>query len=517
MMDPVEVLRRNAEINGERTALICGDRRQSNRELYERSCRLANALRAAGINQGERVALLADNSFESVELIGGLTLGGYVRCPLYAHDSADRHDYLLGLTEATALIVQDKYHAAIARALAVRDSVRVVVVLGEQPDADVLDYEQMLAAAPAGPPPVIVRPDDPFQIRFSAGTTGLPKGILHTVRGWMAVGEEMFTAVRPKLGSEDRYLAAGPMTHAANMPLWPLLDAGGSVVVMPAFDPGEFLRLVEAERATMTVLVATMVQMVIQHEDASIRDVSSLRRVFYGASPIPESIVIGALEVWGNIMHQQFGQSEVAPVAELLPEHHIVNGSPAQRRRLRSAGRPTANARIRIVDENDNELPQGEIGEIVAVGPPRMAEIWCDPEATAARITPDGWVRTRDMGYFDEEGFLFLADRKEDLIISGGFNIWPAELENVLTAHPGVSEAVVVGVPHPKWVETPLAEVVLVRGYDGEVTEQELIDWTRERLGSVKKVTGVRFVDELPKTPIGKVLRRVVRDRYRDR
>ncbi|PXY18094.1 hypothetical protein DI005_36620 [Prauserella sp. PE36] len=514
-MDPVEVLRRNAERNGEKVVLLCGGRQQSHGELYERSCRLANALRAAGIEQGERVALLADNCFEALELVGGLTLGGYVRCPLYAHDSAQRHRYLLDLTESAALIVQDKHYPAIAPVLGECAKLRLVIVVGEPPDDDVRQYEAMLVEASSIPPPVTVRPDDPFQIRFSAGTTGLPKGILHTVRGWMAVGEEMFTSVRPGLSNTDRYLAAGPLTHAASMPIWPLLDAGGSIVAMTAFDPAEFLKLVETERVTMTVLVATMVQMVTQHQDATVRDLSSLRVVFYGASPIPESILVGAIGVWGNIMHQQFGQSEVAPVAELLPEHHVVDGTPEQRRRLRSAGKPTVNARIRIVDDNDNELPPGEVGEIVAVGPNRMAEIWRDPEATAARITSDGWVRTRDMGYFDEDGFLYLADRKEDLIISGGFNIWPAELENALTEHPGVSEAVVVGVPHPKWVETPRAEIVLDKHYDGDVTEEELIEWTRERLGSVKKITGARFVDELPKTPIGKVLRRVVRDRYR--
>ncbi|TCP55001.1 acyl-CoA synthetase (AMP-forming)/AMP-acid ligase II [Tamaricihabitans halophyticus] len=515
-MDPVEVLRRNAERNGDQLAVICGDWRQTYRELYARSCRLANAMRAAGIEKGERVCLLADNSAETVELVGGLALGGYVRCPLYAHDSADRHRYLLELTGAVALVVQAKYYSAIAPAVATCETVRAVIVIGEQPDAEVLNYESLLANASPEQPPVTVGPDDPHQIRFSAGTTGLPKGIMHTVAGWMAVGDETVGSVRPPLTSKDRYLAAGPLTHAANMPLWPILDAAGTVVVMPAFDPAEFLRLVETERATLTLLVATMVRMITQHDDAPARDLSSLRLVYYGASPMPESVLVRAIDVWGNIMHQLYGQSEVAPVAELLPGQHIVDGPPEQRRRLRSAGKPTTNARIRVVDEKDNELPVGEIGEIVAVAPNRMAEIWNDPDANAARVTVDGWVRTRDMGYFDEEGYLYLADRKEDMIISGGFNIWPAELENVLTAHPGVSEAVVVGAPDAKWVETPRAEVVLDQRYPGEVTEQELIELTRSKLGSVKKVTGVRFVDELPKTPVGKVLRRVVREHYRE-
>jgi acyl-CoA synthetase (AMP-forming)/AMP-acid ligase II len=513
-MDPVEVLRRNAESNGDLPAVICGDRRQTHRELYEQSCRLANALRQTGIQQGECVALLADNRHESVELITGLTLGGYVRCPLYAHDSTERHRYLLGATAAVAIIVEEKYYPALASAIADCDAMRLVIVIGSQPDGDVHQYAAMLAEATAELPSVTVKPDDPYQIRFSAGTTGLPKGILHTVRGWMAVGEETFAAVRPPLTATDRYLAAAPITHAASLPLWPVFDAAGAVVIMPAFDSAKFLELIETERVTVALLAATMVQMVTEHDDATRRDLSSLRLVFYGMSPMPESVLVKAISVWGNIMHQAYGQSEIAPVAELLPQHHVVDGPPEQRRRLRSAGIPTANARIRIVDDDDNELPAGEIGEIIANGPTRMAEIWNDPEATAARLTPDGWVRTRDMGYLDHDGFLYLADRKEDMIISGGFNIWPAELENALTAHPAVSEAAVVGVPHPKWLETPHAEVVLDPAYVGEITEQDLIDWTRDKLGSVKKVTGVSFVDELPKTPLGKVLRRVVREHY---
>lgn len=513
-MDPTEVLRRNAERNGDLPAVICGDYQQTHRELYQRSCQLANALRATGIHKGERIALLADNGCQTVEIIGGMALGGFVRCPLYAHDTAERHHYLLNQTAAVAMIVDEKHYPAIAPVLADCPSMRLVIVLGDPPNADVRAYEAMIGTASTDSPPIIVGPEDPHQIRFSAGTTGLPKGIMHTVRGWMAVGDETVGSVRPPLSSTDRYLAAAPLTHAASMPLWPLLDAAAAVIVMPAFDAAEFLKLVETERATIALLAATMVQMVTEHDDAKTRDLSSLRLVFYGTSPIPESVLVGAIDVWGSIMHQGYGQSEIGSVAELLPEHHVVDGTPKQRRWLRSAGKPTANARIRILDDDDNELPPGEVGEIVAKTPGRMAEIWNDPDATAARLTPDGFVRTRDMGYFDEDGFLYLADRKEDMIISGGFNIWPAELEHALTAHPGVSEAAVVGVPHPKWLETPHAVAVLNTHYDGEVTEQELIDWTKKKLGSVKKVTSVCFVDELPKTPVGKVLRRVVRDRY---
>ncbi|CAJ1504902.1 class I adenylate-forming enzyme family protein [[Mycobacterium] burgundiense] len=500
---------------GDKAAVRFEGRTQTHRELYERAKRLTNALRAHGITKGERVAVAADNCFETMEIVAGLTLGGYVRCPLYAHDGPDRHRYLIGLTEPAAIIVQDKYFAALAPVFAQCPSMRAVVVLGSEAASPALDYEAILRQATVDEPDAEIAPDDAHQIRFSAGTTGLPKGILHTLGAWMAAGDEVLADVSPPLTAEDCYLAASPLTHAASVPVWPILAAGGTIVVMPAFDAGRFLQLVEDEHVTVTLLVATMVQMITTHPEATAHDLSSLRAVFYGASPIPETTLVAALRLWGNVMYQSYGQSEAIPVAALLPEHHVVDGSPEQRRRLRSAGKATPNSGIRIVDEDDNILPPGKVGEIVVNSPGRMKEIWRAPEVTAQRLTEDGWVRTRDMGWLDHDGFLYLADRKEDMIISGGYNIWPAELENVLVEHPAVREAAVVGIPHEKWVETPHADVVLEDGCAATVSPQDLIDWTRERLGSVKKITSVAFVETLPKTPIGKVLRREIRDRYR--
>ncbi|MFA5710407.1 class I adenylate-forming enzyme family protein [Mycolicibacterium sp.] len=515
MTNPAEVLRRNAATAGHKAALRFEGRTQTHAELYDRAKRLANALRTHGVDAGDRVAVAADNCFETLEMLAGLTLGGYVRCPLYTHDGPERHRYLIELTEPTAIILADKYFHALAPVLADCPFIRTVVVIGSDVVAPAHDYEALLRSTAADEPESEPAPEDPHQIRFSAGTTGLPKGILHTLGAWMAAGDEVLADVSPPLNAEDCYLAASPLTHAASVPVWPTLAAGGTIVVMPAFDAGKFLELVEQERVTLTLLVATMVQMITTHPDAGARDLSSLRAILYGASPIPETTLVAALKLWGNVMYQSYGQSEAIPVAALLPEHHVVDGTPEQRRRLRSAGKATPNSGIRIVDENDNVLAPGEVGEIVVNSPGRMQEIWRAPEVTAQRLTSDGWVRTRDMGWLDDDGFLYLADRKEDMIISGGYNIWPAELENALAEHPAVREAAVVGIPHEKWVETPHADVVLEEGCAGTVSAQELVEWTRERLGSVKKITSVEFVDALPKTPIGKVLRREIRDRYR--
>ena len=510
-MDPATLLRKSARLYGSNLAVVCDGRRQTHAELLDRAIRVANALRAAGVGPGDRVAMLGDNAFESLEQIAGLAVGGYVRCALYGHDSPDRHHYLLDLVGARALIVQDKHYRAVARLLAELPDLHTVLVVGDLP-ADAPDgvqsYDKALAGAGADDPQVPLAEDDPHIIRFSAGTTGKPKGILHTVRGWMDMGNEIALIV-PNFLEGDRYLVPAPLGHAAGMFIWPLVAAGGACVVMPAYDTARFLELVETERATIAMSVPTVMRMVAEHPDARTRNLSSLRAVIYGTAPAPEATLTAAIGVWGNIMYQIYGQSEGLPLTVLTPDHHIVDGTPEQRRWLRSAGRPTPNSDVAILNDDGNRLPPGEIGEIAGITPGRMREIWGNPGSTSERITPDGWLRTRDMGYLSEDGFLYLSDRKEDTIISGGYNIWPTELEDALTAHPAVAEAAVVGIAHPKWGETPHAAVVLREGE--QVSEAEIIAWTQKKVGSVKKVTSVRFVDSLPRSPIGKILRRELR------
>ncbi|BBG04800.1 MULTISPECIES: class I adenylate-forming enzyme family protein [Pseudonocardia] len=512
---PATLLRKVAVTYAGRTAVTCGDRELSYAALAERCNRLANALSGSGIAMGDRVAMLGDNCLESLEQIVGTGIGGFVRCSLHAHDAPARHRYLIGMTGSRVLVVQDHYYDALVDELDELNELELVVVLGDLPATrgriPVVGYEEWLAAASAEPPGTLLPGDHPNVIRFTSGTTGFPKGIVISVAGTMAMGNEL-ALVLPRFDTDDRYLAAGPLTHAASMFIYSLLAVGATTIVLPRFDPAGFLRIVEQERVTATLLVPTMIQMVAEHPDAATRDVSSLRAVMYGAAPISTTTLSSALRLWGNIMYQLYGQSEVVPMSVLAPRHHHVEGTEVQRRRLGSAGLPTPNSYFRIVDDRGAELPTGEIGEIEASAPCVLAGIWQNDEAAAERITPDGWIRTRDMGYVDEDGFLFLADRKEDLINSGGFNIWPAEIEQALTDHPAVDDAAVVGVAHPKWGETPQAAVVLRAGHTA--TEDELVEWTRERVGSYKKVTGVLVVDELPRTPLGKLLRSQVRERH---
>jgi acyl-CoA synthetase (AMP-forming)/AMP-acid ligase II len=348
-------------------------------------------------------------------------------------------------------------------------------------------------------------------IRFSAGTTGRPKGIYHTVQAWLGLCNE-YRWVTPQIDERDSYLAAGPLTHAAVIFLWPMLMVGARIVVMDAFDPQRALQLIEEQRITFTLVVPTMIQAMVADPAATARDLSSLRCLNYAASPISETTMTKAVELFGPVLYQLYAQSEAVPATMLLPHQHCPRGTERERRWMRSVGRATPNTTLTVVDEDGNALPTGEVGEVAVKTPGQMTGLWNDPDGTAARLTGDGSVRTRDMGRLDEDGFLYLADRKEDMIISGGYNIWPAQLENAIASHPAVAEVCVVGVPHEKWGETPIAVVVPAPGASPD--PDELIALTRDRVGSVMKVTRVEFVDELPKSGVGKVLRRVVRERF---
>ncbi|MGH3494942.1 MAG: AMP-binding protein, partial [Sciscionella sp.] len=384
-----------------------------------------------------------------------------------------------------------------------------VLVFGGSIPPGLLDYDTTVTAASAAPPGVVSSDDDLHVIRFSAGTTGRPKGIVHTVGQWLANDDE-YRWMTPQLDERDAYLAAGQLTHAAALWFWPLLTVGGRILVVTAFDAEKALQTIEEQRATVTLMVPTMIQAMLAAPGVDTRDLSSLRCLNYAASPISETTMTRALEKFGPVLYQLYAQSECITVTMLRPHEHRPDGTPEERRLMRSVGRPTPHTTVTVVDDSGNPVPAGEVGEIAVRGRGGMLGLWKDTAGTAARLLPDGSILTRDMGYVDEQGYVFLSDRKEDLIISGGYNIWPAELENVVAAMDGVSAVCVVGVPHAKWGESPQAHIVLEAG--AALSEDEVIAHTRAELGSIKKVTSVEFVDHLPTSGVGKVLRRAVRE-----
>jgi len=452
-MDFGTLIENSAARYADHVAVWCDGRTQTYAELFDRSCRLANLLGGLGLGKGDRVAMLSANAFETTEQIAGIAMGGFVRSGLYGHETGAVNAYLLDLVDARALLVNAKLLEEIRPHFASLPKLEHVLVFDGPAAEATIDYESALAGASNVRPDVVSDPDDIHVIRFSAGTTGRPKGIVHTVQQWLDNNDE-YRWVTPQLDERDGYLAAGQLTHAAVLWLWPLLQVGGRIIVMPGFEAGRALELIEHQKATVTLVVPTMIQALLAHPDIDRRDLSSLRCLNYAASPISETTMTRALERFGPVLYQLYAQSESITVTMLLPHQHKPDGTEEERRLMRSVGRPTPNTTITIVGEDGQPLPPYKVGEIAAKARGGMKEIWKDPETTATRILPDGSILTRDMGYRDEQGFVFLADRKEDMIISGGYNIWPAELENAVASVPGIREACVIGVPHEKWGET---------------------------------------------------------------
>ena len=511
-MNIAALLEKSCAIYRDNVAVSCDGRHQTYGELWNRACRLANALLEQGLQPGDRVAVLADNQLEFFEQSTALAIAGLVRCPMYTQNTPAVHAHVLNAVGARACLVQDKYAAEIAGIRDQVDSLEFLVVHGGGFGPGTLDYESLVEAGSSGRPAVVVGPEDDHIIRFSAGTTGKPKGILHTVAGWWAMGDEFMLAL-PRLQEHDAYLVASPLSHGAGLFIWPFMVHGARYVVMPAFEPSAFLAMIEQERCTLINTVPTMLQALAAVPGAKERDLSSLQAVLYSTAPTSERTILAGQAIWGNIMYQLYGQSEALPATILAPRHHVPDGTERERRWLRSAGLPTVNTVLTIRDDDDTLLGAGEVGEICIQSPGLMKSIWNDPEATAERLAPDGSIRTRDMGYLDEDGFLYLVDRKEDLIISGGFNVWPLEVENTIFEHPAVAEVAVVGVPDDRWGEAVHAVVVLAEGH--QVTAGELIVWTKQRVGSVKTPKRVDIVDQpLPRNAVGKLMRREVRAQY---
>jgi acyl-CoA synthetase (AMP-forming)/AMP-acid ligase II len=504
-----DLIRRSCAQHATGVAVQHGDETQTYAQLLERSLRLVSALRALGLRPGDRVGTLAPNSLTTLEAMTGLALGGYVRTALHAMNAADAHAYMLHNAGARALITTADLYEQFAATFAGVDGLEHVIV--RDAPAGALDYETLLAAAGSDDAAVPVTGESLLHLAYSSGSSGRPKASMHSHASWMNVTND-HALMLPRLTAQDTYLAAAPLTHAASTLIYALIARGARVLVMDHFDPRLALELIERERCTVTVMVPTMLQMIVSHEDAGCFDLGSLRAVLYAGAPISPATARRARELFGDVLFQTYGQSECLPATCLTPEDH-AEGASTNAALLRSAGRPCLNSSVRILDDDGFDVPGSEIGEIAVHTHGRMLGIYGDPEATAARITPDGFVRTRDSGYLDERGFLYVVDRKDDMIISGGFNIWPAEIENALAQHAAVEEAVVVAVAHPKWGETPHAVVRLREG--SVATEHELIGFCRERLGSMKKPTAVAFtVQPFPRSALGKLQRREIRDAF---
>lgn len=501
-MDVRSLMRRSAMFNQHREAVVAGDRRLTYGEAWDRAVRLANGLLDFGLQAGDRIGVLEDNTVEAQDVFAGAAAANLVRVPLYARNSLEAHAHMLDHTQVKVLIVAERYAAGVAHLVDELPHLEHILVRDE-------GYEKWLGEQSDVDPDPFISPDDYFIIRHSGGTTGRPKGVGYTHRSWLAAGRDWFYNFPPvQLG--DACLHLGPISHGSGYLYTPIWLSGGRNVLLEEFDPELVLSTMESERIAYAFMVPTMLNLLVRHPSARSRDWSNLKVIQLGGSPVADATALLARDIFGMVLYQGYGQTEALPVCMMGPQEWFsdLEGSEP----LRSAGRPLPFADLEIRDDDNRPVPIGVEGEIAIRCDGQMPGFWQDDELTASRLV-DGWVLTGDIGKFDENGYVYVLDRKDDMIISGGFNIWPAELENVILDHPDVVEVAVVGVPHPRWGETPLA-ICVVRP-DATVTAADIQALCGDRLGSYKKPSEVVFrTDVLPKSPVGKLQRKVLRAPY---
>jgi long-chain acyl-CoA synthetase len=512
-----DIIRQQAALRPDAPALTTLERTLTFAELDRRSNQVAQALAAEGVGNQERVTFIEKNSAEWFEfLLGGAKLNAVnvsVNWRLSPREMAE----IVNDAEARVLVVGHEFAAHLADFEDQLVTVTKTVVLGGEPGNKEKDkherYEDWLARQPADDPGVVSEPGDvAFQL-YTSGTTGLPKGVMLTNANFGMIDR---TSIEWSLDGASVNLVAMPLFHIGGGG-WAIIGManGAHSVVLREVDPGAVLAAVPRHGVTNAFLVPAVIQMMLLHPDCPTTDFSSLRTVLYGASPIASDVLARAIETFGCGFAQAYGLTETTGAVTILrPGDHETDGPRAAL--LRSCGVPFDWVEIRIADPESGEpLPAGQVGEIWTRSAQNMKGYWRKPDETSKTITSDGWLRTGDAGYLDEAGYVFIHDRVKDMVVSGGENIYPAEVENVLFAHPGVADVAVIGVPSERWGETVKAVVVRKPSPDGEaVTADELIAFSRARLAHFKCPTSVDFVEVLPRNPSGKVLKRQLREPY---
>jgi long-chain acyl-CoA synthetase len=501
-----DVARKGARIHAGREAVVFEGTRLTYRELDLRVNRLANALQRLGVTRGERVAVLAENTHKVLEVYLGAAKAGLVTVPLNVRLAPEELRQILDDSEAALVLAGDGYEETAARLRAGAKTVRTWGGLDREVAG--LEYEALLREAPDTDPAVPVDEEDLAILMYTGGTTGMPKGVMLSHRNVLSAA--MCLSQLMAFTHHDATCMCLPLFHIAFWPAFGLLLMGGKVVVVRPRTVAAILKAIQDERCTHVNAVPTLYGWLLDAPDAKQFDVSSLRAMSYGGSPMPEQVIRRCIARFGSVFCQGYGLTEAAPIVSvLLPEDHVVEGPRAKL--LRSSGREVPIVEVRVVDAAGKPVEPGARGEVVVRGPNVMMGYWKRPELTASALR-DGWLHTGDIGMVDEDGYLYLVDRKADMIVTGGENVYPTETEHVLYKHPSVQECVVLSAPDAKWGERVQAVVVLRPGQ--AVSEDELIEFCKQRLAGYKCPKRIAFWDALPKSAVGKLLRRDVKAKF---
>lgn len=508
-----QCLTKSARIYPNNLAIAFGRRKLSYAEFNARVNRLANVLYRLGIRQGDNVAVLMHNCPEMLESMYAGFIAGCGVVPINFRLHPKEYASIIKHSEAKAVILSPEYNEEIIKTRAVFPCVQSIITLSRAHD-NVLDYESLLAVESDQYNDADVDAEHLAWIFYTSGTTGSPKGAMLTHRNLLAMTMNFYADMAPGFDSSDVALHAAPLSHGSGCYALPNIAKGAANVILESksFDPETVLRTIQEYRVTNMFAAPTMIKRLIDSPTIDRYDHGSLKYLNYGGAPMLVEDLISAMVKLGPCLVQLYGQAESPmTITYLSHEDHVLDGGSDPMKRLASAGIPRTDVEVKVVDPDGNELPLGETGEIVTRSDLVMKGYWRAPEATAEALR-GGWLYTGDMGYMDAQGYLFLMDRSKDMIISGGENIYPREIEEVLVGHPAVREVAVIGVPDPQWGEEIKAVVSLVHG--STVTEAELIEFCTKHIARYKKPRSVEFVDELPKNNYGKIVKRELREKY---
>lgn len=493
------LITRSARYFPERTAFVMDDRSISFRELNARVNRLANALVSLGLAKGDRVALLFQNSLAYLEAHLSVYKAGLVWVRLNSRLTPAELKGMMDDSGAKALLHGQGF---LETAEMITSGGVIRIQQGKGPG---LDYDAFLEKGSEREPDVDVSPDDLSDLWYTSGTTGAPKGIMLTHRNILTCNQFLLSDVYD-IAPGDVFLTAGALSHAGSVRILPFITRGATCFIHSRFDPDRILADVEKHKITDLAVVPTMLIALMDHPGRHLRNHGSLKRITYAGSPMPVERIKEGLEIFGPALDQSYGQAEsIITITHLSREEHRTDGDPEREKRLASTGREYPGVQIRIVDDHGCVLGDNEVGEVATRSDLVMRGYWNQPEKTK-EVLRDGWLHTGDVGYLDNEGYLYLVDRKNDKIITGGLNVYPREIEEVLSAHPAVAQAAVFGLADPYWGEAINAAIVVRNG--ASLSEEELAAFCKERLAGYKRPKKIHFLEDLPKNLYGKVLRR---------
>jgi acyl-CoA synthetase (AMP-forming)/AMP-acid ligase II len=508
-----DIIYRNGLLYPEDEVFIYGGERITFAQFNTRVNSLIHALHSMGVRKGDGIGILSWNCLEYTDVYGAAMKGGFIISPLSPRLQASELEYLINYSEINTLFVGREL-AEIANPLRLRlPKVKNYISL-EGPAPEMISHRDLLLAHSEEEPDVKVKEEDPFLIFYTSGTTGVPRGALYTER--RNIENTRTKALQLGVETGDKHIMILPLFHVGGYShFWTFFYVGGSNVILPqrSFDPASTLQAVQDERATDLHIVPTHLVTMLALPNIGQYDLSSLKRIWYAASPMPTELLRRGMERFGPIFMQGYGQSESGPEITFFPKksHQVLDKPQAEQKVLASCGQPCVGVHARIIDENNNDVEPHTVGEVVVQSRMVMAEYWHKPDDTRD-VMVDGWLHTGDMGCYDEKGFIYLVDRKKDMIVTGGENVYPREVEEVLYRHPAVAEAAVIGVPDDLWIERVHAAVVLKKGQ--QATEDETIEFCKRHLARYKAPKSVEFVESLPKNPQGKILKRELREKY---